>query len=142
MKTKTISIHTSLEFSCHSITQLIQDFIDKSQQQEGLMCAFATHTTTALIVNEMEDRLIIDLEKWLRRLAPPLQGYQHDDLHLRENIPEDEPKNAHSHLQALLLGNSILIPFKDGKLMLGKYQEIILVELDGPRKRNVVIRIQ
>ena len=64
------------------------------------MCGM--HTNTALIVNEMEERLILDLEKWLKELAPPLQGYKHDDLHLRDNIPEDEPKNAHSHMQALI----------------------------------------
>ena len=100
------------------------------------------HTTTAVIVNELEERLILDLEKWLKELAPPLQGYKHDDLNLRDNISEDEPKNAHAHMQALLLGNDVSVPFNDGKLQLGQYQDVILVELDGPRKRNVVISVQ
>ena len=66
----------------------------------------------------------------------------HDDLHLRGNIPKDEPKNAHSHMQALLLGNDVSVPFKDGKLQLGQYQDVIFVELDGPKKSNVVVSIQ
>ena len=142
MLTETIVIQTSSSFSCHSITERIQSFLDTSQQLEGVVCASTKHTTTALIINEMEERLIMDLERWLEELAPPLQGYKHDDLHLRENIPEDEPKNAHSHMQALLLGNSISVPFKNGNLQLGQYQDVILVELDGPKERNVVISIQ
>ena len=142
MRTETISIQTSSSFSCHSITNQIESIIECCNQLEGVVCASGMHTTTALIVNEMEERLILDLEKWLKELAPPLQGYKHDDLHLRDNIPEDEPKNAHSHMQALLLGNDVSVPFKDGKLQLGQYQDVILVELDGPRERNVVISIQ
>ncbi len=142
MLTETISIQTSSSFSCHSLTERIQSFIDTSQQLEGVICASGKHTTTALIINEMEERLILDLKRWLEELAPPLQGYKHDDLHLRTNIPEDEPKNAHSHMQALLLGNSVSVPFKNGKLQLGQHQDIILVELDGPKGREVVISIQ
>ncbi len=137
-----ISIQTSSSFSCHAITNQIENIIECVGQQEGVVCVSGMHSTTALIVNEMEERLILDLEKWLNELAPPLQGYKHDDLYLRDNIPEDEPKNAHSHLQALLLGNDVTVPFKDGKLQLGKYQDVILVELDGPRERSVVISIQ
>ena len=142
MHTETISIQTSSSFSCHAITNQIQSIIECGPQLEGVVCVTGLHTTTALIVNEMEERLILDLEKWLKELAPPLQGYMHDDLHLRDNIPEDEPKNAHSHMQALLLGNDVSVPFKDGKLQLGQYQDVIFVELDGPKKRNVVVSIQ
>ncbi len=142
MFTETISIQTKSSFACHAITKQIESIIDSGTQLEGVVCASTLHTTTALIVNEMEERLILDLEKWLEELAPPLQGYKHDDLHLRENILKDEPKNAHSHMQALLLGNDVSVPFKDGKLQLGPYQDVILVELDGPRERNIVISIQ
>ncbi len=142
MSTETIKVQTSSSFSCHAITKRIQSLIDTTQQLEGLVCVSGKHTTTALIINEMEERLIIDLERWLKELAPPLEGYKHDDLHLRENIPKNEPKNAHSHLQALLLGNSVSVPFKNGTLQLGQYQDVILVELDGPKEREVVISIQ
>ena len=142
MFTETISIQTRSSFSCHVITNQIESIIECGTQLEGVVCASGMHTTIALIVNEMEDRLILDLEKWLKELAPPLQGYKHDDLHLRDNIPDNEPKNAHAHMQALILGNDVSVPFKDGKLQLGQHQDVILVELDGPSKRDVVISIQ
>ena len=87
MFTETISIQTSSSFSCHAITKQIQGIIECGTQLEGVVCVSGMHTTTALIVNEMEERLIMDLEKWLKELAPPFQGYKHDDLHLRDNIP-------------------------------------------------------
>ena len=142
MFTETIQVQSTSSYSCHAITERIQNFLDTSQQLEGVVCAFSQHSTVAIIVNEMEERLILDLGKWLEEMAPVAQGYKHDDLHLRENIPEDEPKNAHSHLRALLLGNHVSVPFKNGKLQLGQYQDIIMVELDGPRKRSILINIQ
>ncbi len=84
---------------------------------------------------------MIDLEEWLNQIAPSLIGYKHDDLHMRKNIPHDESRNAHAHLQALLLGNEVVVPFSDGKLLLGEYQEVIFVELDGPRDRQVVVAL-
>ncbi|WP_269623467.1 secondary thiamine-phosphate synthase enzyme YjbQ [Prochlorococcus marinus] len=142
MFTNVIKVQSSSMFSCHPVTEKIQNFLDTSQQLEGVVCAFCQHSTVGMIVNEMEERLILDLGKWLEEMAPIAQGYKHDDLHLRENIPADEPKNAHSHLRALLLGNHVSVPFKDGKLQLGKYQDIIMVELDGPKERSIVISIQ
>ena len=142
MLTEILKIQSGSSYSCHPLTERIQNFLNSAQQLEGVVCIFSQHSTVAIIVNEMEERLILDLNKWLEELAPIAQGYKHDDLHLRENIPKNEPKNAHSHLRALLLGNNISVPFKDGKLQLGKFQDIIMVELDGPRERNIVISIQ
>ena len=76
----------------------------------------------------MEELLLLDIKNWLSQLAPAWMEYKHNDLQNRNNIPADEPRNAHSHLQALLLGNSVSIAVIDGKLALGNYQEIILVE--------------
>ena len=95
------------------------------------------HTTTALIVNEWEEGLLEDIKHWLNQLAPADLSWKHNDLHLRPNIPEDEPRNAHAHLQALLLGNHLTVSVQDAQLVLGRYQDVILVELDGPRRRQV-----
>ena len=67
MLTETISVQTRSSFSCHSITERIQSFIDTSQQPEGVVCASTKHTTPALIINEMEERLIMDLERWKQK---------------------------------------------------------------------------
>ena len=110
MFTETIKVQSTSSYSCHPITEHIQRFLDTSQQLEGVVCAFSQHSTVGIIVNEMEERLILDLGKWLEEMAPIAQGYKHDDLELRKNIPTDEPRNAHSHLRALLLGNQVSVP--------------------------------
>ena len=136
-----ITVNTAGPISFHAITSQVQELVAISKLQNGLLVAAGQHTTTALIVNEMEERLLQDIKDLLNEIAPFGKKYKHNDLHLRGNIPEDEPLNAHSHLQALLLGNSISIPICNGKLSLGTYQEIILVELDGPKNRNVCVTI-
>ena len=108
---------------------------------QGQVVAFSCHTTTALTVNEAEERLLVDIKTYLRKLAPPQDRYLHNDLHLRD-VPPDEPINAHSHLMAMTLGNSETVPILDGQLALGTYQSIMLVDLDGPRQgRTVLIQI-
>ncbi len=136
-----LQVNTSGSFSFHSITDEVQRFINAENIIEGILIASGKHTTTALIVNEMEERLLIDIKSWLFSLAPSDRKYKHNDLHLRQNIPADEPRNAHAHLQALLLGNSISLPIVNGILDLGKYQDIILVELDGPKQRDVTLNL-
>ncbi len=141
MPSHLLKIKTLDTFSFHSITEKVQSFIRDGNIKEGLLVVSGQHTTTALIVNEMEERLLMDIKRWLFHLAPAGIGYMHDDLHLRKNIPADEPRNAHAHLQALLLGNSVSIPVVDGRLAIGNYQDIIFVELDGPRERNVTLTL-
>ena len=99
------------------------------------------HTTTALVVNENEERLLADIEAFFLQLAPADRPYRHNDLHLRPGIPPDEPRNAHSHLIALMLGNHLSLPVVAGRLGLGRYQSVLLVELDGPRTRQVLVQL-
>ena len=99
------------------------------------------HTTTALVVNENEERLLADIEAFFLQLAPADRPYRHNDLHLRPGIPPDEPRNAHSHLIALMLGNHLSLPVVAGRLGLGRYQAVLLVELDGPRTRRVLVQL-
>jgi secondary thiamine-phosphate synthase enzyme len=76
----------------------------------------------------------------LRKLAPETEKYLHNDLHLRD-VPPDEPMNAHSHLMAMMLNNSEIIPIVDGDLALGTWQSVLFFELDGPRSRSILIQI-
>jgi thiamine phosphate synthase YjbQ (UPF0047 family) len=62
-------------------------------------------------------------------------------LQLRVNIPPDEPENAHSHLIAMLLGNSETVTVHDGVPVLGRYQSILLLEMDGPRERTLAVQV-
>ncbi|MEO0739718.1 MAG: secondary thiamine-phosphate synthase enzyme YjbQ [Cyanobacteria bacterium J06649_12] len=123
------------------ITADIQQQVTATGVTQGHVVVFSCHTTTALTVNEAEERLLVDIKTYLRKLAPLQNRYLHNDLHLRD-VPPDEPINAHSHLMAMTLGNSETVPILDGQLALGTYQSIMLVDLDGPRQgRKVLIQI-
>jgi len=117
----------------------------------GTVNVLSRHTTTALAINECEARLLDDIRQWLARMAPPNEPYLHNDLSLRrgpagwpggdEAWRAQEPVNAHSHLLSIMLGNSETIPITRGQLALGTWQSVLLVELDGPRRRTVGVQI-
>lgn len=135
-------VPTSASFRCHDISAALQELIDHHAVREGLMVAVGQHTTTALVINENEERLLLDLERFFLALAPPDRPWLHNDLHLRPGIPADEPRNAHAHLIALMLGNQITLPVIEGRLGLGRWQSVLLVELDGPREREVLLQLR
>jgi secondary thiamine-phosphate synthase enzyme len=135
-----IEIATDTGINIHNITPQIQDLINSTAIQNGQALIFSRHTTTALAINENEERLLEDIKVFLQKLAPESERYLHNDLHLRV-VPEDEPMNAHSHLMAMMLATSEVIPIVDGKLALGTWQSVLFFELDGPRKRTVFVQI-
>lgn len=135
-----IEVETSQGINIHNITPQIEKIISSIPVQNGQVLVFSRHTTTALAINENEERLLEDVKVFFEKLAPKSERYLHNDLHLRD-VPEDEPMNAHSHLMAMMLSTSEVIPLVDGKLALGTYQSILFFELDGPRKRTVFCQI-
>ncbi|WP_193195019.1 secondary thiamine-phosphate synthase enzyme YjbQ [Nostoc sp. MG11] len=137
---KLITIETDQGINIYNITPQIKDFIASTSIKNGQVLVFSRHTTTALTVNENEARLLEDVKVFLHKLAPDSERYLHNDLHLRD-VPEDEPMNAHSHLMAMMLSTSEVIPLVDGTLALGTWQSVLFFELDGPRKRTVFLQI-
>lgn len=137
---KFIEVETSEGINIHNITPQIEEIIASTSIQNGQVVVFSRHTTTALAINENEERLLADVKVFLQKLAPETDKYLHNDLHLRI-VPPDEPMNAHSHLMAMMLTTSEVIPIVDGKLALGTYQSVLFFELDGPRKRSVLVQI-
>jgi secondary thiamine-phosphate synthase enzyme len=131
------TLATQESISCYDLTAEINRWLAEVQWQEGQVLVCSRHTTTSLILNEFEPRLLDDIRAYLEKLAPRGDRYLHNDLHLRPNIPENEPENAHSHLMAITLSPSLVLPVMAGQLALGTYQSVILVELDGPRDRTV-----
>lgn len=122
------------------IREKVADFCDSTGARNGQVLVFSKHTTTALAINEYEVRLLDDLKVWLKTIAPPTGSYRHNDLHLRD-VPPEEPINAHSHLMAIALSNHETIPLVDGALALGQWQSVLFFELDGPRRRSVLLQI-
>ncbi len=138
---KTLEIATEAGINIYNLTPKIQDLLEASAVQNGQVLVFSRHTTTALAINENEERLLEDIKVYLQKLAPTEAKYLHNDLHLRI-VPPDEPMNAHSHLMAItLLNTSEVIPVADGQLALGTWQSVLFFELDGPRSRKVWVQI-
>ena len=135
-----LEIETSASFETHDLNPRLDDLVTQSGIRTGFLTARSVHTTTALVLNEYEDRLLTDIRDFFLKLAPPERRYLHNDIDQRD-CPPDEPENAHSHLAAMLLGSSEVVPVNEGGLVLGQYQSIMLVELDGSRERNLTVQI-
>jgi secondary thiamine-phosphate synthase enzyme len=137
---KLIEVETDSGINIYNITPEIEKLIASTAINNGQVLIFSRHTTTALAINENEERLLEDVKGFLKKLAPDSERYLHNDLHLRD-VPEDEPMNAHSHLMAMMLSTSEVVPIVDGLLALGTYQSVLFFELDGPRKRTVFCQV-
>jgi secondary thiamine-phosphate synthase enzyme len=136
--------HTTIRIETEHATQFIdltpdlQAFVAASGVQSGLLNVQSLHTTAAIIVNEHEPLLLMDIAGLLERLAPLDAVYRHDSITLRTvNCVLGEPPNGHSHCRALLLGSTAALNVVDGEIRLGRWQRVFLVELDGPRTRDV-----
>jgi secondary thiamine-phosphate synthase enzyme len=135
-----IQVETEIGIGIYNITPQIVEYLKSSPIQNGQVLVFSRHTTTALAINEYEERLLEDIKTHWLKLAPPDAQYLHNDLHLRV-VPPDEPMNAHSHLIAMMLSTSEVIPIVNGELALGTWQSVLFFELDGPRTRTVAIQL-
>lgn len=136
-----LNISTSQSFSVRDVTDEVATVVSESGVLGGMVVISSLHTTCALSVNENEERLFDDIRDYFLKIAPSDGEYKHNDLHLRVNIPPDEPENAHAHLIAMLLGNSETLVIQNGSLALGRYQSILLLEMDGPRERKLAVQV-
>jgi secondary thiamine-phosphate synthase enzyme len=134
-----VEIETHAEREFHDLTPQLRGVISESGIRQGWVIVSSLHTTCAVILNENEPRLLGDIKGVLDRLAPKDAYYLHNDIFAR-NLP-DEPLNAHSHIAAILLGASKALSLVDGALVLGTWQSVLFVELDGPRRRKVNVQI-
>lgn len=140
IKSSFISLQTGEGITLHDLMPDIRAAIVGSGIKNGFVTVGSQHTTTAICINEHEERLVEDVKTFLTRLIPPSDRYLHNDIALRD-CPPDEPENAHSHLAAMLLGSSEVIPLANAELVLGQYQSVMLFELDGPRRRKVSVQV-
>lgn len=126
-----IEIETGKPVDVVDITDHVNQALRGSGAENGICLVYSLHTTTGLSVNEADDALIKDILNLLQTIAPKGAGYQHDR----------GDGNAHAHLQATLLGSSVIIPVERSRLVLGTWQRILFFELDGPRRRSIFVRI-
>lgn len=149
-----LSVKTGRAFTLRDITPSIREILQKSGCQEGVVTVLSKHSTVSVFINEFEPRFVDDARMFLLRLAPPHYPWLHNDLDNRVGPPdwpggdeawrqfrEKEPVNAHSHIIQMLLGTSESIPVHKGELKIGKYQNIIVADADGPKSRSICVQI-
>mgnify|MGYP003526351750 CR=1 FL=1 len=134
-----VSLRTQTRRQFIDVTELVAERVRRSGIREGLASVQSHHTTTAVVINEDEPLLIGDFDRLLDRLCPAEVPYEHDDLARRRDAMPDERPNGASHCRSLLLGSSQTIHVSGGVLRLGRWQRLLLVELDGPRSRTLSI---
>ena len=128
-----ITINSSKKQELIDITTQVNELVKKSKVKNGICNVFVTHATAAIIINENYDlNVCVDFLNALNKAFPDHAGYLHDRV----------DNNAGAHIKAAVLGPGKTIPVENGKLKLGTWQSIMVVELDGPRSnRNVEVRI-
>ena len=114
------------------ITDRVDDVVRRSNVREGLCLVYVPHATAAVVINENADPNVCqDILDALGRLVPE-GGWRHDRI----------DNNAAAHIKATILGPSETVPVQEGRLRLGTWQSVMLVELDGPRRRTVIVEVR
>ena len=134
LQTKKFTERTAGQCDIIDITAKIHEAIEKEQIQHGLITAFVSGSTAALTTIEYESGLIQDLKESVERLIPSDRRYHHDD-----RWGDD---NGFSHPRAALFGPSIALPVQNGKVCLGTWQQVILLDFDNrPRTREIILQL-
>jgi octaprenyl-diphosphate synthase len=123
------------------ITDLLRQEVRRAGMRIGRVHLQSLHTTLGLAVNENEPLLLRDFANMLERFAPVGADYEHDDFARRVDVALDEPINGHAHVRQLLLTGFATLLVEKGDLVLGRWQSIFAVELDGPRHRELAIQL-
>lgn len=127
----TFSVPTAARRQMINISQQVRERIRQSKIEHGIALVTVLHTTCALVVNDAGSGWEEDMLAWLARAVPDL-----DFHHLH-----DGPEHAKSHLLGALLGPTVQVAVSGGRPVLGTWQSIFLVELEGPRERSVDVTV-
>jgi len=128
---KEISLSIREELDLVDITEEVLSFVRECEIESGICLINSPHSTTAIIVNEHESGLMKDFLRKVREEFPRGAGWQHDRV----------DDNANAHLASVFLGHSKTLPIRHGRLERGTWQNIFLLELDGPRTRRVLLEV-
>ena len=143
MRTSTITLNVRSETSPEfiDITDEVEEFIESSGVLNGIVVVFSKHTTAAIVIQEDEPLLLDDFRNLLDSIASSDAKYSHNDFDVRTvHMHDNECPNGHSHCQHLTLGSSESVPVIDGKMALGEWQRVFMVELDGEKAQQVGYR--
>ena len=132
--TKSITIQTKGNPDLIDITSNVKQALKVSKLKTGNVTVFVVGSTAAITTFEYESGLIKDVQELYEKLIPSNKGYHHD------NTWGDA--NGFSHLRSALQGASLTVPFDDGKILLGTWQQVVLLEFDNrPRQRQIIVQL-
>ena len=133
-KTEYLNFKTDTRIAFVNITSQVRKIIEESGIQEGLCLVNTMHISSSIFINDNEDGLHEDFEKWLEHLAPhnPINQYRHNDT------GED---NADAHLKRQIMGRESVIAITNGKLDFGPWEQIFYGEFDGQRNKKVLVKV-
>ena len=123
---KTITVRTKRKDEVLDITESVETFLREVEAEEGVCTIFVSHSTCALTTADLDPGTDLDFLDALRHLLPHI-AYRH---------PHD-PSHTPDHILSSIIGSSLAIPYRNRRPLLGTWQRIVLVELDGPRQRIV-----
>ena len=130
----TREIRTNGQGDVHDVTELAAGAVRESKLSAGVATIFVVGSTAGVTTIEFEPGAVADLDRAFERIVPRHGDYQH---HLRWG-----DDNGSSHVRAAMLGPSLSVPFREGRLLVGTWQQIVLVEFDTrPRTRSVVVQV-
>jgi len=134
VESQELKFRTHREGEILDITDKTQRVIESSRMRSGVAVLFVPGSTGAITTIEYEPGLLADLPVALERLAPNDASYEHEK--------KWHDGNGHSHIRASMIGPDLSVPFRDGKLTLGTWQQIVFLELDvRPRDRTVIVQL-
>ncbi len=137
MAVRSIPIQVHMQGDCRveNITRQVQEAVGQTQLRAGILTLFIKHTTASVLIIEDEPGIRADTKALWERLIPADPGWQHNT----RNQGED---NGHSHLRGQLQGQSLTIPFNDGVMTLGTWQQIVVLDFDTrARTRELVVQV-
>jgi len=125
-------VRSHRKYEMLDITREVADVVRQAGVGEAICSVYVSHATAAIVINENDDpNVCTDVLDALDKLVPE-GGWRHDRV----------DGNAAAHIKAAILGPGETVPVRDGRLLLGTWQAIMLVELDGPRDRRVVVTVR
>lgn len=127
---KQISVRTTSSQQIVDLTGKVNEFLKDIKQNDGTCTIFTPHTTCALTTGEIGEGTQEDLLEVATKIIPRIK-FRH----------KHNPSHAWSHMAASFIGTSLSLPFQNNELILGIWQQVLLVELDGPRERNIIISL-
>jgi secondary thiamine-phosphate synthase enzyme len=132
--TRELHVRTAGHTDTHDITALVQAQVSDSGLRAGIVTVFCPGSTGGLTTIEYESGVVADLQQVLDEVAPPDRNYRHHQRRADDN--------GSAHVRAALVGPSLTVPFVNGKLTLGTWQQIVFLDFDTtPRARKVVVQV-